>query len=1188
MTSSASVEKSCTASSVSDSTPTHLFKIDPASSVTDYVINPDSENFLSNVETLSRRMSRKSTSSFYDGDLEVDPENFELSKLYKTFLYHAEKEGLMLRELGVSFENLSVYGKDQTYTYLPTMSDIISGPYGMIRSAREAKKLADRAILDSFDGLVKSGEMLLVLGRPGSGCSTFLRTISGTDTESYTGLEGEIVYDGIEREEMWKRFSSDLIYNPELDVHFPHLTVKQTLDFALACKTPDKRVNGKSVQDHIDYNRDLLATVFGLRHTYSTKVGNDYVRGVSGGERKRVSIAEALACEGKIYCWDNATRGLDASTALEYARAIRVSTNLLKKTALVTIYQAGENIYETFDKVTVLYSGKQVYFGPVQEAKAYFEKMGYECPPRQTTAEFLTAVTDPAGRFTFEGMENKVPKTAEEFRDYWRKSPEYSRLQGEIKDYKQQFVRGESCSCTVLEGKLWKSKATYQVTITSKVLLNFSCNGLNIRRGFYVYPGLVEDIVFGRPFLKKYARELDFVAEEFNGLPLQRHQQTKLHGVPTPTINLISSKKGTRECKSSKCEVFTLLVRSIAYSNTVEPGIVDESLFDLSEFSDVVRDDLPAGLPPRRAIEHTIEVIPGSRPKSRPPNRLTHEEKKELTLQIDELLRQEKIEPCGSPYGAPMLFVRKKDGTRRLCVDYRGLNADTVKERFPLPLIDDIFDTLAGARVFSSLDLHSGYHQVRVRDSDVFKTAFVTPYGQYAWRVMPFGLTNAPATFQHLMNDIFRPILNRTVVIYLDDILVFSKTTEEHRAHLRQVLQILREHQLVAKAKKCFFFQKELQFLGHVLSGDGIRPNPDKVQTVRAWSNVATKKQAQSFLGLTGFYRRFIKDYASYTSCIHDFIAGKVEWSSTHDSMVNALKEKLTSAPILLLPNPDNVFVLYTDASNFYMGAVLHQVDGNNKLLGVVAYESKKFDSAELNYPVREKEFYAVIHALKKWRHFLLDKHFIVYTDHESLKALKREGSPPGRLSRWLDLLEEYDMDIRHIKGEQNVVADWLSRKDVDLHVAIANTTGVPSTIPSIGPLRVNYITTTFTTNPASVEQLQVEYAADPAFATIFDVLYNEKPCPPKLKHILSKYYISDGLLYYAITTRDYPRLCIPQGATRSMVLQQAHNSLAAAHRGNNKTYELVARQYYWRNSSGDCKNYVQQCAVCQRTNFFF
>ncbi|GEQ67986.1 hypothetical protein JCM33374_g1652 [Metschnikowia sp. JCM 33374] len=477
--------KSFTDATVSGSP--HYFPVKDPSDVVDYVVEPSEANFLTQVETLSRRMSRKSTRSVYDGKLEVNPDEFELSKLYKTFLHHAEKEGLVLRELGVSFEDLSVFGKDQTYTYLETMSDIVQGPYAAIRSAREAKKIPDRAILDSFDGVVKSGEMLLVLGRPGSGCSTLLKTISGTDTEMYTGLEGNIVYDGIERKDMWKHFSSDLIYNPELDVHFPHLTVKQTLDFALACKTPAKRVNNKSIQEHIDYNRDLLATVFGLRHAYSTKVGNDYVRGVSGGERKRVSIAEALACEGKIYCWDNATRGLDASTALEYARAIRVSTNLLKKTALVTIYQAGENIYETFDKVTVLYNGKQVYFGPIHEAKAYFQKMGYECPPRQTTAEFLTAVTDPAGRFPYKGMEHKVPHTAEEFRDYWKSSPEYTRLQQEIKEYNQQFSTEEKKQ--MLLESIQQEKRKYQ-RIGSKYTVNILHQlKYNLKRSFQIIQG---------------------------------------------------------------------------------------------------------------------------------------------------------------------------------------------------------------------------------------------------------------------------------------------------------------------------------------------------------------------------------------------------------------------------------------------------------------------------------------------------------------------------------------------------------------------------------------------------------------------------------------------------------------------------------------------------------------------------
>ncbi|KAM9905958.1 hypothetical protein OXX79_001855 [Metschnikowia pulcherrima] len=391
------------------------------------------------VNTMSRKTSHNTTISMSNDKQETGRNDFELQKTYSTFLCQAEQEGLILRDLGVSFNNLSVYGKDQPHTYLPTMSDVLKGPLGAISAARKAKKYPDSKILDGVDGLVKSGEMLLVLGRRGSGCSTFLRTISGTEMEMYTGTDGEISYDGIQRHEMWKHFPSELIYSPELDVHFPHLTVKQTLDFALACKAPNKRLNGKSVQEHNDYNRDLLVNVFGLRHAYNTKVGNEIVRGVSGGERKRVSIAEAMACDGKIYCWDNPTRKLDASTALEYTRAIRISTSVLKKTALVSIYQAGEDIYRAFDKVTVLYSGKQVFFGPICEARAYFEKMGYESSPRQTTAEFLTAVTDPNGRAPFKGMENQVPKTAQEFSDYWKRSPEYRRLQHEIKEYQQQY-----------------------------------------------------------------------------------------------------------------------------------------------------------------------------------------------------------------------------------------------------------------------------------------------------------------------------------------------------------------------------------------------------------------------------------------------------------------------------------------------------------------------------------------------------------------------------------------------------------------------------------------------------------------------------------------------------------------------------------------------------------------------------
>lgn len=396
------------------------------------VTNHTADDVLGRLETLSRNMSRHTTR---DGPLEVDAEDFDLRRLLKRIVYHSEQEGVSRRDVGVLFQNVLVYGADQSYTYLSTLTNVLQGPYGAVRAAREAKLVPDRAILNNVSGLVRSGEMLLVLGRPGAGCSTFLRTLSATDTQMYKGIEGDILYDGVPQAEMVRHFRSDLVYNPELDVHFPHLTVQQTLDFAIACKMPLTRVNNLLPKEFVAFHREMLATVFGLRHTFKTKVGNDYIRGVSGGERKRVSIAEALACQGTVYCWDNATRGLDASTALEYAQAIRVLTNLLKTTACVTLYQAGENVYETFDKVTVLYRGRQVYFGPVLEAKAYFEKMGFECPPRQSTAEFLTAVTDPLGRIPKKGMEHAVPSTAEEFQQYWLNSPEYQAVLKDIADF---------------------------------------------------------------------------------------------------------------------------------------------------------------------------------------------------------------------------------------------------------------------------------------------------------------------------------------------------------------------------------------------------------------------------------------------------------------------------------------------------------------------------------------------------------------------------------------------------------------------------------------------------------------------------------------------------------------------------------------------------------------------------------
>ncbi|KAI5963215.1 SNQ2 [Candida pseudojiufengensis] len=399
---------------------------------------------LTKLDSISKEISRQITNK--EGDFQLKLDEFNLLRILSNFVYFSKKQGIKLRNSGVTFKDLCVYGTDESFAIVPTVLDLLKGPIGIIQKIIASARTQDKKILNNLNGIAKPGEMVLVLGRPGAGCTTFLKSLTGTDFDLYKKIDGDIRYDGLPQKEMIHKFKNDLVYNPELDVHFPHLTVDETITFAIACKTPNIRINGVSRKEFINAKKEILATVLGLRHTYHTKVGNDFVRGVSGGERKRVSIAEALACNGSIYGWDNSTRGLDAASALEFAKAIRTSTKILKTTAFVSIYQAGENVYECFDKVTVLYLGRQIYFGRIENAKRYFENMGWQCPPRQTTAEFLTALTDPIGRTPKPGFEKKVPQTAEEFEQRWLNSKEYQDMIDEIDDYNQSINEDEKRS----------------------------------------------------------------------------------------------------------------------------------------------------------------------------------------------------------------------------------------------------------------------------------------------------------------------------------------------------------------------------------------------------------------------------------------------------------------------------------------------------------------------------------------------------------------------------------------------------------------------------------------------------------------------------------------------------------------------------------------------------------------------
>jgi hypothetical protein len=480
------------------------------------------------------------------------------------------------------------------------------------------------------------------------------------------------------------------------------------------------------------------------------------------------------------------------------------------------------------------------------------------------------------------------------------------------------------------------------------------------------------------------------------------------------------------DINSPICGSFTLFLpsqdstQSCAFAMTELPL---KKIPVVCEYADVFPDELP-GMPPNRDIEFAIELQPGTTPISKRPYRMPPAELAELKNQLQELLDKGFICPSTSPWGCPTLFVKKKDESLRLCIDYRPLNTVTIKNKYPLPRIDVLFDQLVGAKVFSKIDLRSGYHQIKIRATEIPKTAFSTRYGLYEFLVMSFGLTNAPAYFKYLMNSVFMPKLDKFVVVFIDDILVYSKN-EEHAGHLHVVLQRLLEHRLYAKLSKCDFWLKEIKFLGHTISQAGIDVDPDKVQEVMNWEPPTIVRQIRSFLGLAGYYRRFILDFSRIAKLITELLKkeAKFVWGQKCEDAFHTLRQHLTTAPVLAQPDSSKPFDVYCDASGTGLGCVLMQ---DNR---VIAYASRALRPHKQNYPTHDLELAAVVHALKMWRHYLMGTQCNIFTDHKSLKYIFTQDDLNMRQRRWLDLIKDYDLEVHYHPGKANVVADALSQK---------------------------------------------------------------------------------------------------------------------------------------------------------------
>ncbi|KAJ8766927.1 hypothetical protein K2173_011745 [Erythroxylum novogranatense] len=495
------------------------------------------------------------------------------------------------------------------------------------------------------------------------------------------------------------------------------------------------------------------------------------------------------------------------------------------------------------------------------------------------------------------------------------------------------------------------------------------------------------DVILGMDTLEKYHANLDykqktvkFELEDGSKVVFMGDRKVSPCNIPSPIGKDILVIRTAKRMMSKGCEAYLAYV----LDTKADRGRLEDILV-VREFPDVFPEELP-GLPSPREIEFPVELLPGTAPISILPYRMAPTELKELKEQLEDFLEKGYIRPSSSPWGAPVLFVKKKDGSLRMCVDYRKLNHATIKNRYPLPRIDDLFDQLQEARVFSKIDLRSGYHQLRIKETDVSKTAFRTRYGHFKFLVMPFG--------------VFKSFLDRFIIVFIDDLLVYSKSDEEHENHLRVALETLRKNELYVKFDKCEFWLREVIFLGHVISKRGVHVDPRKIEAIVKWEALKNVAEVRSFLGLAGSYRRFVEGFSMIAAPLSKLTRKnqKFEWTEECQISFEELKNRLTTAPILTLPYGDDGYIVYSDASRKGLGCVLMQGE-------------------------------------KIWRHYLYGVTTKVFTDHQSLKYLLTQKELNLRQRRWLELLKDYDLMIDYHPGKANVVADALSRKSTMEHV---------------------------------------------------------------------------------------------------------------------------------------------------------
>ena len=748
-------------------------------------------------------------------------------------------------------------------------------------------------------------------------------------------------------------------------------------------------------------------------------------------------------------------------------------------------------------------------------------------------------------------------------------------------------------------------------------------------------------IVLGLPWLQRHNPVVDWKSHEMTFSPsfcqacrVTRPVTVQLvrpsadlsppHSPPKPVqspppvldIRLIGAVPFARQARGRGAEVFTArysdvckaLSRADSLSLCASAADVAKALEDkppppdpktllppeFHEFLDVFSRQAADTLPPHRPYDHRIDLHPGKEHGYGPLYSMSRDELKVLKKYLDDHLRKGFIRPSSSPYSSPVIFARKPSGGLRLCVDYRGLNAITVKNRYPLPLVQETLQAISKAKYFTKLDVVAAFNKLRVAEGHEKLTAFRTSFGLYEYLVMPFGLCNAPSSFQHYINDVLHEHLLDFVSAYIDDILIYSETHQEHEKHVRKVLEKLREAGLQLDIEKCAFFQQRVKYLGLIISTDGIQMDPEKLTAVADWATPRSVRDVQAFLGFANFYRRFIHRFSAIAAPLTNLTKKDVPfvWSPSCQAAFADLKQRFLSGPLLQHFDFDRPCRVETDASDFVSAGVLMQPDSES-CWRPVAYFSSKMSPAECNYEIYDKELLAIVRALETWRPELegTDTPVEVVSDHRNLEYFMSSKRLSRRQARWSEFLSRFNFKIVYRPGVDNGCADALTRRSQDLPEGDddARVAQQHQTV-----LKQHQLDPSVQLAPLTVSNTPVDLGDDDNSLTLPEQLleaYQEDPFAQQLRNALEQdhrrlpgFPLAECSLDGSMV-RFRQRLFVPDHAElRRKLCQAAHDGPSFGHPGSAKTHELLAREYWWPGMLLTVKQFTRNCHICRRT----